>query len=341
MNYKDFQRSLSKNKKVEPFYLLSGKEAFRKAEAISLLKSCLGEDTVFVKEYQGNTATKMDDIVAELYSKPLFEEWNLLVLHDADALLANLYEPLLQYLERPAADAILVVDVADLDQRTRFAKWVKEHGVVVECEPFKEQKSYARAGDSEVTQWLSGRAAHYQKKISDDACRTLQQLVGSGMGDLDSQVEKLALFVEGRPNIEVADVQALVSQSKRTNIFELLDAVFNMQPRTALPLCAQLFQRGSIGQGGELVTDHMGIALQCLRLIQYRLRQLWKFSIANDTSGIPPFIQRSLKEQASHFPLGKLVAVWEKLGETEFSLKSSPQKPWFAIELLILFICRK
>ena len=64
-----------------------------------------------------------------------------------------------------------------------------------------------------------------QKEISDEALGELVNRVGPNARQLDSEVEKLSLYVGDRPRIEFADVAAICSRNKSARAFALGDAL--------------------------------------------------------------------------------------------------------------------
>lgn len=338
MNYTQFLTTLEK-KKPHHLYVISGSEAFLKAEVIRLLKALLG-DSLFFKEYVGDNSFNIRSFLNDVYSEPLFEDWNLIILRDGHSQIQTLATALEKYLQAPPTSTVLVIEVNKLDQRTRLAKLIEKKGALVDCKPLRSHVSpYSRNGASELSEWICKRAMHHKKTIAMPAVQCLQEFVGSDLHSLDLQLQKLALFLGQRSEITVDDIRELVGQNRRTDIFALIDAIFNNQ-KVALPMIKKLFAKGSIAQGGQILTEHNHIALQCLRLLHYRVKQLWKFSVNREVTGIPPFVQRKLKAQAQYFAKTQLMAIWEQLLQTEFALKTSRYKPDFAIEQLAMFIMK-
>ena len=64
-----------------------------------------------------------------------------------------------------------------------------------------------------------------QKEISEDALAELINRVGPNARQLDTEVEKLCLFVGDRKKIEMADVAAICSRNKTARAFALGDAL--------------------------------------------------------------------------------------------------------------------
>jgi DNA polymerase-3 subunit delta len=335
MEHTSFSQFLKKE--TLPLYVFTGTEALLKQEVLQNLKFHLGEEKTFFKEWD-NENFDIQKFLDDVYSSPLFEEWSLLILKRADGLETILYEAIEQYLKVPAHKSVIVLEFDKLDLRTKFGKMVTgKTDYVVECNPLKE-KSIFSSGDNKVVQWVLERATFYKTRINYEAANHLVSISGNNLTDLDSQILKLISFVDNQ-EIQTEHVTALVSSQQRTNVFDLLEAIFAKNKRLALSLLNQLFERGNVSQDGEVIMEPMHIALQQIRLIHSRLRQLWKVCVSKKTEGIHPYVKQKLSKQASLFSAPKLSLLWHKLLQTEFVLKTSQQSPKLALELFVIFVC--
>jgi DNA polymerase III subunit delta len=64
-----------------------------------------------------------------------------------------------------------------------------------------------------------------KKEISEEALSELIQAIGPHRQQLASELEKLSLYVGDRPNIEIADVKAIVSRNKLARAFAVAEAL--------------------------------------------------------------------------------------------------------------------
>ena len=341
MKYLEFLKKLGQEA-IKPLYIIIGQENFLKLQAIAAIKNYLGHDRIFFKEYLADKQFDPRCLLDDLYSEALFDDFNLIILRDAQHIITRLYSILKEYVSNPPVHSLWIIEFDKLDQRTKFARLAKEKGVVIECLPLRPdipswQKGKRR--DSELIEWLYSRVGYYQKNIKERAAYMLAELVGNNLSDLDLQIQKLTLFVKERREITAADIEAMVQGSKRINIFELLDAISARQRQMTMQLLYLLFRRGMMSQDGQAVYDPRRIGLQFLRLIHYRFRQIWKIRVANDFSDIPAFAKSKLMDHAAKFTPAQLVAIWQRLLQTELALKSSQTSPEPALERLLLFIC--
>ena len=73
--------------------------------------------------------------------------------------------------------------------------------------------------------WLLQRARVYKKTLAPDAAAWLLHEAGEGLRQLDQELQKCALFVGGRPEIELSDVQASFGYGKASSPYEWIDAI--------------------------------------------------------------------------------------------------------------------
>src|SRR5262249_44411287 len=86
--------------------------------------------------------------------------------------------------------------------------------------------------------------SHHKKKLAPDAAELLVELVGTGMGQLDQELGKLAGAVGAKPGITAEDVTKLVGRSKAAEVFRIMDAIGEGRPGEALGILEDLFAEG-------------------------------------------------------------------------------------------------
>ena len=125
----------------------------------------------------------------------------------------------------------LLVSAGKVDRRKVFFKTLDKIGTV---EAFAELS----VDDKDWASQCEFRAQHAVqergKTICDEALAELVARVGPNARLLDSEVEKLTLFVGTRPEIKPADVAAICTRNKQAKAFALADALGDRNLRTLL-----------------------------------------------------------------------------------------------------------
>jgi len=109
-----------------------------------------------------------------------------------------------------------------VDKRKAFFKALDKLGATEIFSAWSaDDKDWAERADAAARTAVRAR----QKEISEDALAELINRVGPNARQLDTEVEKLCLFVGDRKKIEMADVAAICSRNKTARAFALGDAL--------------------------------------------------------------------------------------------------------------------
>ncbi len=116
----------------------------------------------------------------------------------------------------------LLISAGKVDKRKSFYKTLDKLGRVETYAAWSaDDKDWVAQAESAA---LNGfRARH--KDISDEALGELVSRVGPHARQLETEVEKLALYVGDQPRVEFADVAAICSRNKSARAFALGDAL--------------------------------------------------------------------------------------------------------------------
>ena len=122
----------------------------------------------------------------------------------------------------PWGDVRLLISSGKVDKRKTFYKTIEKLGSVEAFAGWSpEDKNWASEAESAAARQLRS----LKKEASDAVLARLLEYVGPNRRQLHSEVEKLALFVGNRPEIELRDVDAVVSRNKHSRAFALADAL--------------------------------------------------------------------------------------------------------------------
>lgn len=133
--------------------------------------------------------------------------------------LANLAEELKAF---PWDNVRLLISAGKIDKRRGFYKAMEKLGGV---ELFTAWSPEDRDWTNEAESLARRQLRALKKQISDEALARLVTNVGPNPRQLAGEVEKLALYVGGRVQIETQDVAAIVTRHKQSRAFALGDAL--------------------------------------------------------------------------------------------------------------------
>jgi DNA polymerase III subunit delta len=125
----------------------------------------------------------------------------------------------------------LLISAGKVDKRKTFYKTLEKIGAV---ETFAGWSAEDRDWADQAQSWALRALRGLKKEISDEALALLVASVGPNNRMLDSEIEKLSLYVGARTDIEVADVETIVTRNKQARAFALGDALGDRQLARAL-----------------------------------------------------------------------------------------------------------
>jgi len=233
-------------------------------------------------------------------------------------------QALLDYLDDPNPECVLVfVAGSAVDQRLKLVKKIKATGQVVEFKPLKGM---------EINRWAENILASRGLKASRSALDYLGALVGSDLGALTSEIDKIATYLEPGQELTPEVVLKLVPKTAETVIFDVADALAGKDVSTALELARDMLASGE---------PPVRLAFMIAR--QYRLmiaaKSLgepgMKRQVLAERMGVHPFVAEKALMQSKKYSFEELLKALEILLNLDASLKSGPD-PVKALELSFL-----
>ena len=320
------------NTKIEPLYVLHGDEAFLKRQVLLALRTrALGPDAdeSVVSAHPGDKA-QFAAVWDELETAPFFAAKRLVVVESADPFVTRFRGLLEKKVKQLPATGVLVLDVKLWPSNTKLAKMV-DNAVTMVC---KAPTSYKVAGW--CADWSSAR---YQKQLPAAAAQLLVDLAGADMGQLDQELQKLAIYVGDKAKIDVTDVDQLVGRSRAENTWKIFDALAEGRTAEALRMLDRLFD-----QGEEPMRVLGAFALQLRRLAQAgrMATQGATLGAALEKVGVPPFGVVAAEKQVRSLGRGRAAKLYDWLLEINMGLRGEnplPERTQF--ERLLLRLAAK
>jgi DNA polymerase-3 subunit delta len=168
----------------------------------------------------------------------------------------------------------LLISAGKVDKRKTFFKTLDKIGLVESFSGWSvDDKDWANRAEIEARSAIRAR----QKEITEEALAELVNRIGPNPRLLDSEIEKLCLFVGNRNQIESADVAAICTRNKMARAFALGDALGDRDlPRLLRRLDEELWelkfdsQRSEIGLLYGLISK-----VRAMLLLKEMLREGW------------------------------------------------------------------
>jgi DNA polymerase-3 subunit delta len=212
-----------KDKTFSPAYLLFGEDEYRKDDALRhLLDAAVDPATRDFNLDQRKGGDLDAETLASLVSTPpMMAERRVVVIRDVSALRKDAKAALERYLKHPASDTLLVL-TAPADAKPDKA--LLDHVVAVDSEPLN---------GAQVPKWIMSRVERMGATIDPKAADLLQDAVGTDLGQLAMEIDKLVAYGGGRA-VDEAAVSAVVGVRREETLGELLDAIAARDVKRAL-----------------------------------------------------------------------------------------------------------
>ena len=275
--------------------------------------------------------------------------------------LARIYEEAIQ--QGIPADTALVLTAEVVDERRVLFKQIAAVGFVIDCgirskRPWDTQME-PEAARAKIREMVAAAG----KRIAGDALAAIVERTGFSMRALESEMEKVLLYLGTRPEITAADVTEVLTTSREANVFDLTNAVSARDAGRALRAFRSLMaQREPVPPilgvlAGELrgliiarsaLESHLGGSLDPgvpFPVFQSRvLPLLGKGTGADDGSAakllaMKPYRAFNLFKAATRFSMADLVRGLEAIHETDLALKTSGHPEALLMEELVITLC--
>lgn len=238
----DADLKCSKMKKCELICVIVGKDdSLVSGECEKLVEQLLEPEqrSVGLFRVEANKVS-ITEVLDELRTVPFLTDKRVVVIKRADDFVSQNRQLLERYFDAPCATGRLILTVSSWSAQTKLAKKLLRVGRLISIEQVKAWQ-------------LPGRLIEYAgqaqgKRLTTDAAELLIELVGDSLGKLYSEVDKLALFVQGQKQITARDVELLTGQGRLFNSFAVIDACLAGDVGRALERLRNMFAEDRTAQ---------------------------------------------------------------------------------------------
>ncbi len=305
------------NKAFPSLLLLYGEETYLLEKSLRhLLDTALPvADRDFNFDSLSARDIRADAIIDQARTFPVFAPCRLILIKDAQHLSGDSLDRLVPYLQDPSPETILVLVCDKIDGRRKFFQEFKKRGVLVE---------FKKLYDNQVPAFIREQARHAGRSFTEDALALFCRRAGSNLQEIHGELSKLFAYVGDKSLVDVADVAAIVSDTRVDSVFELTDALGMKKLQEAQRFLVRILEEGSA-------------PLLVLSMIVRHFRQLWKIHELLELKtpekeiprqvGINPYFVSGLMNQAGRFSHEQYRKLFERFLEADLALKSSGAHP--------------
>jgi len=327
MSLKELQNILQAGT-VPGLILLYGQESFFVEKGMLAVR-----DAVVTPENRDFNLTQFygkdfvpNDVVEQARTFPVFAERRLVMIKNIHESRAEQLETLLDYVEDPVPETVLLLTAEKIDARRKIFQLFKKNGVSIE---------FKKIYENQLPSFVRDLAKSSNLSLTAGALKLFCKRVGTNLAEVQGEMEKLVGYLGERDLADEADVAAIVSDTRIESIFDLTDAMGRGDRSTALTLLDRLLAEGQA-------------PLMILAMMTRHFRQMWKISELVSQKvpqselprrvGASPYFLKGLMQQATRFDHRQYRQVFNRLLETDLALKSSGGEPSMQLEQLLLEI---
>lgn len=269
---------------------------------------------------------KAVDVIEQAKTFPVFAERRLVIIRNVHEASGEQLDGLLEYVEDPAPETVLLLTAEKIDARRKFFQVFKKNGTVIE---------FKKIYENQLPSFVRDLALSCNVTFTNGGLKLFCKRVGTNLIEVRGELEKLVGYLGERDIAEEDDVAAIVSDTRIESVFELTDAIGQGDRSSALILLSRLLAEGQA-------------PLMILSMLTRHFRQMWKIaelmaqkvpqSELPKRVGVSPYFIKGLMQQAERFTARHYREVFNLFLATDLALKSSGSEPKMHLEKLVLDI---
>lgn len=317
--------------------LIFGEELFLVDELIeSITEKSIenGIDTNSIEKLDGSKVSEQE-IVDSANNLSLISPQKLIIIEKFDILYKNkrksssLFD---NYLKNPNPNTILLL-TGELSRLSGISKELsnpkKSSQAKSKIEKQPEALKYLiqndlyvefpKMYDNELPEWLMRRVRKYNKEI-DLETANLICLSCNSIREIDSEIQKLNVYLQNRNKITLDDVEEIVGINKENNVFELVKSVGNKNLDLSLKITDNLLSYSN--QSVLIIITLSRYFITLFKLIDERKSTSNKFQLAGKVGVNPYFIDDYLRSLNKYNPIEVESAI-SILSQADENLKST------------------
>ncbi|MCX2680810.1 DNA polymerase III subunit delta [Galbibacter sp. EGI 63066] len=204
---------------IKPIYFLMGDEPYYIDKIAEYM-----EQSVLSEEEKGfnqmvlyGRDVSIDEIVSNAKRYPMMAERQVVIVKEAQHL-SRTIEKLEAYALQPQPTTVLVIcyKYKKIDKRKKLYKAISKTGLI-----YESKKLY----ENQVGDWIRRVLAGRKYTISPKAAQMLVEFLGTDLGKINNELEKLQLIIPQGQEITPQHIEENIGISKDYNNFELRKAI--------------------------------------------------------------------------------------------------------------------
>lgn len=322
----DLLKKQLKEKKTGKLYFFTGPEQYLIRYYVKQITDLLLDMdartfnyTVFDRDLSMNQLT---DAISMF---PIFSDRRIIIVRESTLFKGEAKGQAWNALFESLPDYICLIFIQpEVDKRSALYKSLKKYALLVECNWQSEEM---------LAKWVTKVFSSYGKKISLPDASYFVGLLDPDMTFMLLEIEKVVCYTGNKEYISRDDIMQVVSKSVKSRVFDLTDAVSQLQMEKAIRIIDELLQmKEPVHFIMAMVSRQTGILLKMKKVEGKRLSSAEIAKVV----GIQPFLINKVQRQAASFTTDELKALVKRCMETDLAVKTGKIDARTALELFIL-----
>lgn len=320
---------------IQSIYLVSGSEHYFFDETISILKNSLSkEEEIDVLTFDLDEVP-VQYVLEEADTIPFFTDKKLIVVKNTSFLKATEkgkekiehdIKALEKWLNHPTDTAILlfIAPYEKLDERKKITKLMKEKAVHLEAKPLE---------GNDLKVWIQAIVLSNNKSISVEAIQKLIDTVGHNLVQLQSEIQKMAIYLGEDLEITSDIVDLLLSKTLEQDAFQLLNAFLRGDTGTALSVYHDLLRQK---EEPIMLTSLLASHIRLMSNVGYLRKKGYHAQAIAKQLKVNPYRVKLIVESKNPIEEGRLLQILHRLSTTDLQLKTSSGKRERILEYFLM-----
>ena len=330
MNYENIL-NLTKQEKIYPVYLFYGKENYLKEDILKKLRNRLIDPAYRELNYKVFYGEKLsiNEVINDLETLPLMSEHKLVVIKEAEKIKKNDEKRLENYFNRLSLKnnfSTLIIIYKESSPNKELITAIKRVGIA---------SNFNITDKAKLVLWINSKFRQSNKKITPEALFYLQSIVGSDLGRLFNEIEKIDIYTKGQKIIEKEAVMISIGGLESVNIFKVLDSIGDKDIKNSIEGLVKLNQ-------GNL--HHLSVFAMIYRQIKLILQTKlllaggFNFKEVEKKLKLPYFVVEKIIKQSKKYTFKEICKSYELLNIADLEFKDSQKESKIILEELVMNI---
>lgn len=320
---------------LQPVYLLAGLESYFIDETIRRIKTQLEEAGEIETISIDLDEQPVDYVIDESDTIPFFSSQKLIIAKNASFLKATEkgkekidhdLKRLEKWLDYPSDTSItiFIAPYEKLDERKKVTKLMKDRAVYLLAETPKE---------NDLMVWVQNEVSQQKKTIDQDAASKLIELVGMDMLHLQSEIEKLSLYLGDENTITQALVEEMVAKTLEQDAFKMLNAFLHRDVSSALTIYHDLIRQK---QEPIALVALLASQIRLMSNVYYLLKKGYHSQQIAKQLKVNPYRVKRIVEDRRKISEDSLLKALFGLSEVDYQLKTMSGRRERYLELFMM-----